>query len=320
MTTAFVFPGLDGVQRAIDFKPLTRRPRFLALWERATTRFGDDPDFRSFHNGLLRGDARLLPSVRDWRWPALAVATMQLALAEELTQRGIRPSFVTGYSIGNVARSLFAGIADHDALLEFTAGLGPIHRGCGVTVIAFGKNSVDATRAIRRLGAHAEHVSHLSDRIFAVPVETEAEEGIRSILRSHGMRLFELAPCGLHGPMQRAFANELRWHLDLARLAPQRIPVLSSQTQRVLRSARDHCEDLSDNVATPFDFAATVRRLHADHGIRRFVNVGPGRHAEHFVQHTGLQVEVVNAVELLASPSRTAIAPNATRPLSARPA
>lgn len=320
MATAFVFPGLDGVQRAIDFRPLTCRPRFLALWERATARFGDDPGFRAFRTGLLRGNARLLPSVEDWRWPALAVATMQLAIAEELTQRGVRPTVVTGYSIGNVARSLFAGIADHDALLEFTAGLGQIHRGGGVTVIAFGKNSASAAQAIGRLGVHAEHVSRLSDRIFAVPVETAAEDRVRSILRAHGMRLFELAPCGLHGPMQRAFANELRWHLDLARLAPQQIPVLSSQTRQVLRSARDHCEDLSNNVATPFDFAATVRKLHADHGIRRFVNVGPGRHAEHFVQHTGLRVEIVNAVELLASPSRNVIAPKTVRRLNARPA
>lgn len=297
--TAFLFPGLDGMQRAVDFRRMLALPGFAARWRTVAVEFARDPSLRAFEKAFADRVARPLPGVTDWRWPALMVAAMQLAAAEELEHRGERADIVVGYSIGELARSLHAGAAPFAAAITFARALGPVAGTGGTTVLAFTVDASDAAAAIRRLGPLAPLCSRLSDRILAVPVETTREAEVRAALSGPGRRLFELAPCGLHGPLQRPLARRLRLALESTALRPLRVPAFSSQTQRVVESTDELRRELADNVATPFDFAAAIRTLHREHGITRFVDLGPGAHACHFVQHSGLPVEAVSALDLL---------------------
>ncbi len=301
MTTGFVFAGLDGVQRAVDFGSSLALPEFRSLWGRAERVFGADPEFARTSAALLAG-GRVLRDARDWRWPALAVAAMQLGTAHALQARGLAATWHTGYSIGNVARTLAAGSADFHDLLTFLANLPPqAPRGdTGRAIVAFAADRTAADRAIAALGPLARHHSRLSERMVALPVDPANEKTTRCALIARGLRLFDLAPCGLHGPAWRPLADQLLRSLARAPLLPaDGVRIYSSQTQCELGGRTELARELADNVAAPFDFAAAIRTLHERHGVTRFVNVGPGRHVEHFVQHAHLPVTVVNAHAIL---------------------
>ncbi|MCA8953218.1 MAG: acyltransferase domain-containing protein [Planctomycetes bacterium] len=300
MTTAFVFPGLDGMQRGSEFQPLLALPGFRARWRAAAASCGREPGFATFAAALDAGEMRLLPQVTDWRWPALAVTAMQLAVTDALDSIGERADQVTGYSIGDVARTLFAGAASFDDLIAFARQLPAVTRGRGRTVIAFAADAPTAERALLALGPLGTAASRLSERIVAVPGTDEDEPAIRRGLAEHGLRLFELAPCALHGPLQQPLSRHLLHRLGHATLRRPRTPVFSSQRLAPLADVPSLRAELAANVSAPFDFAATVRTLHQRHGVTRFVNIGPGRHAQHFVQHAGLGVESVDALELVA--------------------
>jgi [acyl-carrier-protein] S-malonyltransferase len=233
------------------------------------------------------------------------MTAMQLAVAEELVAAGIHPDHVVGYSIGEVACALHAGAATFEDLVAFARELPtPTTTGDGKTVVAAAKTRRTVDAALAALGT-CTHSSRLSDRVVAIPTSKADEAHVRTVLAAHGFRMFDLAPCALHGPTQQPFADRLLQQLLRANVRAPTIPMLSSQTLRAIATADDVRRELAANVATPFHFADVVRRLHGDHGITRFVNIGPGEHARHFVLHSGLDVEAGNAIDLLATARRT---------------
>lgn len=297
--TAFVFPGLNGAGHGDDHGWLLHLPGFTRRWQLVAAAFATAPGFARF-DVALRGSQPLPTEVPAWPWRALAVTAMQLAAAEALEQRGERADWLCGYSIGDIARSCHAGVASFDRAVAFAAALPPLPHARGGTAALHTANVDLAERLVPRLASVGVAVSRLSPRFLLVAGRDTALRTARTIGIERGAHWRELGACPLHAPVQGRLARLLAAATRGVTLATPQRAIYSTLWGRAVRADDDLRAEFPSNVAAPIDFASAVARLRTRHGVTRFVDLGPGRHAQRFVRHHGADVEVVHAGDLLA--------------------
>ncbi len=296
--TAFVFPGLNGCAHVAEHLPLLRLPGFATRWQLVTNAFAAHDGFAAFSRALHAGH-ELPMSAATWTWRALAVTAMQLAMAAELEQRGEHAHWLCSYSIGDVARSCHADITSFGEVVAFAAALPPLPAAAGTTAAMH-----CATPSLAdRLHAHGDELrlctSRLSPRFLLVAGARTAVEG--AVVRAHalGARALAVGQCPLHASEQVPLAQILLAALARRGLRPAQRPTFSTLWGRAVTIDDDVGAEFAANVAAPCDFATTVRRLHVEHGVTRFIDLGPGRHAQRFVRHHDLPLTAIAASELL---------------------
>ena len=295
--TAFVFPGLNGAGHPDDHGWLLRLPGFTRRWQLVTAAFAAAPGFAPFDLALQQ--AQPLPtSAAAWPWRALAVTAMQLAAAEALEQQGEHATWLCGYSIGDLARSCHAQVAAFDQVVAFAAALPALPHAGGSTAALHTTDAAHAAALLPALAAVGAAVSRLSPRFLLVAGTDLALPAARAIGTGRGGHWRELGGCPLHAPVQQPLAGLLARAMQGVRLARPQRAMYSTLWGRPVHANDDLGAEFTTNVASPLDFAATVHALRTRHGVTRFVDLGPGRHAQRFVRHHGGDVEAVHASEL----------------------
>ncbi|MGE3171056.1 MAG: hypothetical protein AB7O97_00430 [Planctomycetota bacterium] len=301
LRTALLFPGLNGVARGARLADYAALPGFRARWQLVAAALPAAPALVAAGVGSEPGAASTDPVaalLQDARLAALAIAAMQLACVEALGADRLDAHWVTGYSVGDLARTIHAGAARFEDAVAFARELRARPGPGGETWYATRRGrGVDREAMRRRLLDAGLAVSLLSERAFLFSGPVDAVRGARQAAIGDGWHLHPITACALHGPSQREFAARLHAALVDAPLRPPRRPLWSSLRQRKLEDPDELRTELADNVAASCDLAATIRRLHLEHGVRHFVDVGPGRHGLHFVRHSGLPVTAESAID-----------------------
>lgn len=299
--TAWLFPGLNGIDHPDELAPLLALPPFRRRWQLVQRGFADAPGFAAFDAGLQQG-AALQREPRSWPWQALAVAAMQQAMAESLQARGHAAQWLSGYSIGDLGRALHAGVVSFARCVAFAAALPPLPVGTGTSLAVLLPPTLPAAAVATSCTRTGVACSRLSDRLLLIAGPAQPVEAAAVALSARGCRVRRLAACALHAPVQRPLATLLARRLRRAAMRPPTLPMFSSLSLQPLHQVEQVRRELAQNVAAACDFATAVRRLHHDHGVDTFVDLGPGRHAQRFVEHCRLPVRVLSALDLLRQP------------------
>jgi acyl transferase domain-containing protein len=299
LRTAFVFPGLNGAAAVAGVPWQLRLPGFVVRWQLLAATFGARPGFAGFARALHAG-APLPRDPATWPWRALVVAAMQLATAERLEQRGEHAAWLAGYSIGDLARSVHAGVMSFAQLVAFAAALPELPAVSGGTLAIVTPGPAATAVLQRELTPVPVAVSRLSPR-FLLLAGAEPELGrAAAVAQRHGAHARALGDCPLHAPALQPLATLLGTAAGTAALQPPQRRMFSTLWQRPITAGDSLAPEFAANVAAPVDFAAAVHTLHVEHGVTRFVDLGPGRHAERFVAHHGRGFEAVAAEAVLA--------------------
>lgn len=288
--TALLFPGLNCMRRALDFVPLLQLPGFGERWAMVHTAFADSPDFAAFDRALWSGDIRTLHDREHLHRLALAVATLQVTLAEALAHRGVQADWVCGWSAGDVARTLHAGSATFRDLMALTRSLPDPLPGTGeldgTTAVAVAPDAPEGKAAGRaQLQREPVTACWLSDRVAMLAGNAQEVAGAKRSLGGLGWRCHTLVDCAMHTARRAPLAAMLHDALAAVRLRPPQLGLFSSIEGRPLHTAAELRAELSTNVAARYDFAAAIGSLRRDHGVTRFVDVGPGSTAAHLLRH-----------------------------------
>ena len=214
-----------------------------------------------------------------------AVLTCSVAAWRVLEERGVRPDYVAGHSLGEYSALVAAGsLSLADAVVtvrkrgEAMQSAVPAGEGAMAAVLGLSREKLEE---VCRRAAQGEVVAPANlnspDQIVisghAAAVE-RAMEGAKAAGAKRAIRLPVSAPfhCALMKPAAERLAAELR---DVAVTAP-RIPVVRNVDAGVTRTAADVVPLLLSQVASPVRWTDCVARLAAE-GATAFVEVGPGR-------------------------------------------
>ncbi len=216
-----------------------------------------------------------------------------LAAAIALSERGVTPAAVAGFSLGEVAALTFAGafslsvgfeVVCHRA--ELMAEASREHPGEMRAVIKFEASEVE--RLAHEAGAECWPVNYNSPQQTVVAGSPESCAVLDRLVKEAGGRTMKVAVSGaFHSPYMQGASEGLAAYLHNGHMPQQTlIPVISNMTaQAYSTDPARAAELLAEQVCHPVQWVCTLERL-ADEGFDTFVEVGPGKTLTGLVKRT----------------------------------
>ena len=232
--------------------------------------------------------------------PALVATSLAILVA--LRERGIKPDYVVGHSVGE-----FAALAAAEAVaIEDAIGL---VRERGLAMAEAAEQHPGAMAAI--LGLEDEEVERLCRRIVGVwpanyncpgqivvsGAEPAVDECCVEAEAAGARRAIRLKVSGaFHSPLVARAADRLKPAIERVRLSEPVAPFMSTVTAKI-EPAQRLGGLLVDQLTAPVRFTQATRELMRE-GVRTFVEVGPGNVLSGLVKRIDKGVKAVSVNNL----------------------
>ena len=214
-----------------------------------------------------------------------AILTVSAAAAAVLQDKGVRPDFVAGHSLGEYSALVAAGalsLADAVQLVrkrgQYMQEAVPVGQGAMAAILGLDGGALEE---ICRNAAQGEVVSPanlnspgqvvIAGSAAAVARVVELAKG-RGAKRAIMLNVSAPFHCALMKPAQLRLSVDL----DAANVEDPRVPLVNNVNAQVVTAAPLVREGLKQQVTAPVRWEESIRRLRQE-GVELFVEVGPGK-------------------------------------------
>jgi malonyl CoA-acyl carrier protein transacylase len=222
-------------------------------------------------------------NLQKTRWQQPALFALEHAMARYLTSLGIRPVAMAGHSLGELTALCMAGVYSvEDGFRIVNERARCMDKVAGQNMDPGVMAAVDAPLDLLKemiQGVDDIYIGNInSPKQVILSGKTEAVGNLGRRLKEMGYRSTLLrVSMAFHSPVMRAIHDELEAFVSSIPFHPPQIPVISNTTRapypsdpveirRILMAHLESTVHWQDNVQT----------LWNDHGVRLFVEVGPG--------------------------------------------
>lgn len=227
---------------------------------------------------------------------------MELAAAEVLLEKGIRPEAAAGFSLGEMAAAVFAGVFDKETGFRLVCKRGELmHResqkveAAMVAVVKLDEKTVTELCG-EFTGIYAVNfncpgqitVSGLASQMPAFAAAVKAAGGRALPLKVKG---------AFHSPFMQEAADAFGVALRNVEIKERTIPVYSNVTGQPYDS--NIAELLAKQIASPVQWERIVRNMIAN-GIDTFIEIGPGKTLTNMIRKIDPRVTAFTVTEYLA--------------------
>ena len=276
-STAFLFPGQGSQAPGMGLEIAGRYPSARAIFDEADEALGF-----ALSRLCFEGPAEELKRTEITQ---PAVLTASIATLAALGERGIKPAFVAGHSLGEYSALVAAGAIRFREAVQLVHERGrhmqeAVPQGVGAMAALLGIDAEAAAGVCRQaangqvvspaninspgqivIGGHAEAVSRA--------VELAKQAGARRAVMLEVSAPFH---CTLMAPARAA----LEPRLDSTAFADLKVPLVNNWQAVEVRTGTNAREGLKQQIPNPVLWEQTIRHL-ASQNVGRYVEVGPGR-------------------------------------------
>jgi [acyl-carrier-protein] S-malonyltransferase len=295
MKTAFVFPGQGsqyaGMGREISLKFAAAR----AVFDEADEAL-DFPISTLCFQGSEE-DLKLTENTQP------AILTTSTALYRIFEEKGIRPDFVAGHSLGEYSALVAAGSLSITEAVRLVRRRGrymqeAVPVGVGAMAAILGLD-LPAVQSVCEKAAEGQVVSPAnlnSPGQIVIAGHREAVERAVTIAKNDGAKRAILlqvsAPfhCALMVPAEQRLAVDL----DACGFADLRFPLITNVDAQPIRAGADARNGVKRQVSRPVRWQETIERLLGE-GVRTFVEIGPGKVLLGLIRSIDKSVTMLNA-------------------------
>ena len=224
------------------------------------------------------------------------VFTADLAAAQAVVEKGIKPDFVAGFSLGEIAALGFSGIMSHEDAFKLVCKRGELMdkaaqetKGAMVAVM---KLSPEKVEEIASKFENTYPVNYNSQAQIVVATTEENVEPLMEAVKAEKGRAKQLAVSGaFHSPFMHSAAMGLAEYLQDKELSSPIVPVYSNVTAQPYEG--DYKELIKQQVESPVQWLKTVENL-IDLGVDTFIEVGVGKTLAGLIKKINKDVTVYN--------------------------
>lgn len=214
-----------------------------------------------------------------------AILTVSVAAAATLAEKGVKPDFVAGHSLGEYSALVTAGalgLADAVRLVRkrgtYMQEAVPVGKGAMAALLGMEGSAVEEVCREASQGDVVAPANFNSPGQVVIAGETAAVGRAVELAKSRGAKravmLNVSAP--FHCAMMQPAQDRLAADLDSVEIAEARFPLVNNADAQIVRSAADTRDGLKRQVTAPVRWEQSMRLLLAQ-GVTRFVEVGPGK-------------------------------------------
>jgi [acyl-carrier-protein] S-malonyltransferase len=214
-----------------------------------------------------------------------AILTASMAALTGLEQRGVKPDFVAGHSMGEYSALVCAGALDFVDAVRIVRKRGEFMQeavavGAGAMAALLGLEAAAVEAVCREAaGAGVVEVANLNaPGQVVIAGERAAVERAVAIAKERGAKRAVPLPVSapFHCRLMQPAVERLREVLATVRLRDLRVPCVTNVDAVPVRTGAEVAEALVRQVAAPIRWVEGVERLIRE-GVDTFVEVGPGK-------------------------------------------
>ena len=238
-----------------------------------------------------------------------AILTTSIAAMEAVTEaRGKKPSveprYVAGHSLGEYSALVAAGSLDFDDALRLVRERGRLMQEAGQVreggmAAILGLDESLLEQLCQQTGAEIGNIN--SDGQIVVSGSKDSLVQAIDLARAMGAKkaMPLVVSAAFHSSLMRPAVPGMMNALNGAKIAGARVPVISNTTaEPIAEEAAIHGE-LVDQICRTVQWSRSVDYM-ATHGVRRFVEMGPGRVLTGLVKRIAREAEAISVSDMSA--------------------
>lgn len=224
------------------------------------------------------------------------VFTADLAAAAAVAEKGIKPDFVAGFSLGEIAALGFSGVLSYKDAFKLVCKRGELmdkaaqeNKGAMVAVLKLTPEKVEEIASKFENTFPVNYNSPI--QTVVATTEENADAFMKAVKEANG-RSVKLAVSGaFHSPFMRNAAKGLGEYLQDKELNAPSVPIYSNFTAQPY--ADDYKELITAQVENPVQWQKTVEHL-IELGVDIFIEVGVGKTLVGLIKKINKDVTVYN--------------------------
>lgn len=229
-----------------------------------------------------------------------AIVGLSLVLTELLKERGIRPNYVAGHSVGEFAAFGGAEYLSLEEAVKLVAKRGEIMKKVaakvdGTMAAILGLDSGKIQEVLRNISGVAEAVNFNEPNQTVIAGTREAIEAACVALKEAGAkRAMPLAVSGpFHSSLMKEAGEELKKYADKLNFNIGEIKIIANTTATFLDSNEETKDEIYRQSFGPVKWIDTINKLKAE-GVTKVYEVGPGKVLAGLIKKIDKDIEVIN--------------------------
>lgn len=237
------------------------------------------------------------------RYTQVCLLTACMAATEVLEEKGVRPDYTCGLSLGEYTALVASGAMSFEDAIKLVTVRGKIMEEAAPDIggmsAVLGMDEESLRAAIDGLdGVYAANFNCPGQ--IVITGYKEAVEKAGEVLLEKGAKRVKPLKCSgpFHSPIMEKAGKELRHYIDEVDFAELRAPYAANLTGGIVENQAEIPDLLEKQVSGSVRMQQDLEAL-AKAGVDTFIEIGPGKIMSGFVKKTLTDVEILN-VETLA--------------------
>lgn len=289
---AFVFPGQGtqfvGMGKDIYENNEIARKEFDNIFE--TLSF-------DLKEAMFNGPEDLL---KKTKYTQPAIVAMSLVLEKLVREKGIKPEFVAGHSVGEYAAMGSAGFLTISEAVRLTSFRGEVMNEIAESVnggmaAIIGMDSDTIIEVLKEIDGVVEAVNFNEPKQTVIAGEKSAIEKACELLKERGARrAMPLAVSGpFHSSLMKPAGEKLREEAEKFNFKEAEVKLVANTTAEFLTKPEEIKNEIYSQSFGPVKWVDTIKKL-KENGVDTIYEIGPGKVLAGLIKKIDKEISVIN--------------------------